>query len=103
MNNKSRSDCVTLRFTRGSERMKKEEEDAKKRKKTEKVVCLSNRTRLEENNMRSLEEKRVRSENVGIESIFEDEDDDNVTSMEILKDEDTFRLKRFSKQMSQII
>ena len=42
MNNKSRSDCVTLRFTRGSERMKKEEEDAKKRKKTEKVVCLSN-------------------------------------------------------------
>ena len=60
MNNKSRSDCVKGRFTRGSERKKKEEEDAKKRKKTEKVVCLSNRTRLEEKNMRSLEEKRSR-------------------------------------------
>ena len=58
MNNKSRSDCVNSRFTRVSERNKKEEEDVKKRKKIEKIVCLSNRTRLEEKNMRSLEEKR---------------------------------------------
>ena len=53
----------------------------KKRKNTEKVIYLSNRTRLEEENLRSLEEKRLRSENVDIESIFEDEDDDSVTSM----------------------
>jgi len=38
----------------------------KKRKKIEKVVCLSNRTRLEEKNMRALEEKRLHSKNVGI-------------------------------------
>ena len=50
MNNKSRSDCVNSRFTRVSERNKKEEEDVKKRKKTDTVVCLSNRTRLEEKN-----------------------------------------------------
>ena len=66
----------------------------KKRKNTEKVIYLSNRTRLEEKNLRSLEEKRLRSENVGIESIFEDKDDDSVTSMEILKDEVTFRAKK---------
>ena len=97
MNNKSRSDCVKGRFTRGSERKKKEEEDAKKRKKTEKVVCLSNRTRLEEKNMRFLEEKHLRSENVGIEIIFQDVDDDSVTSVEILNDEVTFRVKKLFK------
>ena len=58
MNNKSRSDCVNDRFTWGSER--KKEEYAKKRKKTEKVVCLSNRTKLKEKNMRYLKEKRLR-------------------------------------------
>ena len=42
--------------------------------------------------MRSLEEKCLHSENVGIESTFEDEDDDSVTSMEILTDEITFRV-----------
>ena len=44
--------------------------------------------------MISLEEKRLRSENVGIESIFDDEDDGNVTSMEILKDKLTLRVKK---------
>ena len=94
MNNKSSSDCVKDRITRISERKKKEEKDSKKRKKTDTVVCLSNRTRLKEENMRFLEEKRLRSENVGIESIFDDEDDGNVTSMEILKDEVTLRVKQ---------
>ena len=94
MNNKSSSDCVKDRITRISERKKKEEKDSKKRKKTDTVVCLSNRIRLEEENMRFLEEKRLRSENVGIESIFDDEDDGNVTSMEILKDEVTLRVKQ---------
>ena len=94
MNNKSSSDCVKGRITRGSERKKKEEKDSKKRKKTDTVVCLSNRTRLKEENMRFLEEKRLRSENVGIESIFDDEDDGNVTSMEILKDKVTLRVKK---------
>ena len=36
MNNKSRSDCVKGRFTRGSER-KEKKENMKKRKKTEKL------------------------------------------------------------------
>ena len=48
--------------------------------------------------MISLEEKRLRSENVDIESIFEDEDDDSVTSMEILKDEVTFRVKKTAQR-----
>ena len=43
--------------------------------------------------MISLEEKRLRSENVGLDSIFDDDDDGSVTSMEILKDEVTFRIK----------
>ena len=94
MNKKSSSDCVEGRTARGSEKNKKEEEDSKKRKETDTVVCLSNRTRLEEENMISLEEKRLRSENVGIESIFDDEDDGNVTSMEILKDKLTLRVKK---------
>ena len=92
MNNKSRADCVKGRFTRGSERKKKEEENMKKRKKIEKNVCLSNRTRLEEKSMRYLEEKRLRSENAGVDNIFEDEDNGSVTLMEILKDEVTFRV-----------
>ena len=82
MNNKMSSDGVKRYITRGSERKKKEEEDSKKRKKTDTVV----RTRLEEKNMRSLEEKRFRSGNVGLDIIFDDDDDDSVTSMEILKD-----------------
>ena len=53
--------------------------------------------------MRFVEEKHLRSENVGIDSIFEDEDDDDddsVTSMEILKNEVTFRVKKnYSKPM----
>ena len=57
MNNKSRSDCVKGCFTRRSERKKEEEEDVKKSKKIEEVVCLSNRTRLEEENIRYLDEK----------------------------------------------
>ena len=48
--------------------------------------------------MRSFVEKRLRSENVGIDSIFEDENDDSVTSMDILKDEITFRVKKLSKE-----
>ena len=54
--------------------------------------------------MRFVKEKHLRSENVGIDSIFEDEDDDDdddsVTSMEILKNEVTFRVKKnYSKPM----
>ena len=92
MNKKSSSDCVKGRTTRRSEKNKKEEEDSKKRKETDTVVSLSSRTRLEEENMISLEEKRLRSENVGIENIFDDEDDGSVTSMEMVKDEVTFRV-----------
>ena len=44
--------------------------------------------------MISLEEKRLRSENVGLDSIFDDDDDSSVTSMEILKDEVIFRVKK---------
>ena len=94
MNNKTSSDRVKGRITRGSEGRKKEEEDSKKRNKTDTVVCLTNRTRLEEKNMRSLEEKRLRSENVGLDSIFDDDDDGSVTSMEMLKDEVIFRVKK---------
>ena len=94
MNNKTSSDRVKGRITRGSERRKKEEEDSKKRNKTDTVVCLTNRTRLEEKNMRSLEEKRLRSENVSLDSIFDDDDDGSVTSMEMLKDEVIFRVKK---------
>ena len=79
-------------------KVREKKEDVKKRKNTEKVIYLSNRTRLEEENLRSLEEKRLRSENVDIESIFEDEDDDSVTSMEILKDEVTFRVKKTAQR-----
>ena len=93
MNNKTSSGGVQGRITRGREKKKKEEEVSKKRKKTDTVVCLSNRTRLEEKNMRSLEEKRLRSENVGMNSIFDDKDDSTVTSLEMLKDKITFRVK----------
>ena len=103
MNNDSRSDCVKGRVTRGNGRKKKEEEDVKNRKKTEKVVCLSNRTRLEEKNRRYLEENRLRLENVSIESIFEDEDNDSITSMEILKDVVTFLVKNCPKQIFLIL
>ena len=75
---------------RGEVRERKK--DMKKRKKIEKIVCLSNRTRLEEKSLRYLEEKRLRSENVGVDSIFEDEDNGSVTLIEILKDEVTFRV-----------
>ena len=75
---------------RGEVRERKK--DMKKRKKIEKIVCLSNRTRLEEKSMRYLEEKRLRSENAGVDSIFEDEDNGSVTLIEILKDEVTFRV-----------
>ena len=53
------------------------------------------RTRLEEKNMRSLEETRLRSEDVGLGSIFDDDDDGSVTSMEIIKDEVIFRIQIF--------
>ena len=43
--------------------------------------------------MRSLEEKRLHSENVSLDSIFDDDDDDSITSMEILKDQVTFQVK----------
>ena len=50
--------------------------------------------------MRSLEETRLRLEDVGLGSIFDDDDDDDdddgsVTSMEMLKDEVIFRIKHF--------
>ena len=46
--------------------------------------------------MRSLEETRLRLEDVGLGSIFDDDDDDgSVTSMEMLKDEVIFRIKHF--------
>ena len=44
--------------------------------------------------MKSLEEKRLRSENVGLDSIFDGDDDGSVTSMEMLKDEVIFRVKK---------
>ena len=93
MNNKTSSDAVKRRITRGSERKKKEEENSKNKKKFDKVV----RTRLEEKNMRSLEETRLRSEDVGLGSVFDDDDDGSVTSMEILKDEVVLRIKSLFK------
>ena len=67
----------------------KKEENSKNKKKFDKVV----RTRLEEKNMRSLEETRLRLEDVGLGSICDD--DGSVTSMEMLKDEVIFRIKHF--------
>ena len=46
--------------------VQKEEDDLKKKTKIHNVV----RTRLEEKKMRSLEETRLRSEDVGLSSIF---------------------------------
>ena len=98
MNNKTSSDVVKRRITRGSERKKKEEEDSKNKKKFHKVV----RTMLEEKNMRSLEETRLRSEDVGLGSMFDDDDDGSVTSMIMLKDEVIFRINRlFQNQCLQ--
>ena len=72
MNKSSRS----KRITRGSEKKKKEEEDLKKKTKIRNAV----RTRLEEKNMRSLEELRLRSEGIGLSSIFDMDDDGSDTS-----------------------
>ena len=66
MNNNSSSDVVKRRIMRGSEKKKKEEEHLKKKTKIRNVV----RTRLEEKKTRSLEETRLRSEDVGLSSIF---------------------------------
>ena len=41
-----------------------------------------------------MEEKRLRSENVGLDGVFDDDDDGSVTLMEILKDKVTFRVKK---------
>ena len=89
MNNKTSSDVVKRRITRGSEKKKKEEEDLKKKTKIRNIV----RTRLEEEKIRSLEETRLRSEDVGLSSVFRDDDDGSVTSMEMLKDEVVLRIK----------
>ena len=59
MNNNSSSDVVKRRITRGSEKNKIKEEDLNT--KIRNVV----RTRLEEKRMRSFEEKRLRSKDVG--------------------------------------
>ena len=91
MNNKPSSDVVKRRITRGSKREKKEDEDSKNKKKFHKVV----RTRLEEKNMRFLKETRLRSEDVGLGSIFDDDNDGSFTSIKILKDEVIFRIKHF--------
>ena len=66
---------------RGEAREKKKKREYEEEEEDWKIICLNNRTRLEEKNMGSLEEKRLRSENVCIESIFEDKDYDSVTSM----------------------
>ena len=44
--------------------------------------------------MRSLEESRLRSENVGLSSIFNDDNDGSDTSMEMLKDEMILHFKQ---------
>ena len=90
MNKSSRSNVVKRRITRGSEKKKKEEDDLKKKTKIHNVV----RTRLEEKKMRYLEETRLRSEDVGLSSIFNDDDDGSDTSMEMLKDEVVLRFKQ---------
>ena len=87
MNNNSRSDVVKRRITRGSEKKKKEEDNLKKKTN---VVW----TRLEEKKMRSLEESRLRSEDVGLSSIFNDDDDGSDTSMEMIKDEVILHFKQ---------
>ena len=89
MNNNSSSDVVKRRITRGSEKKKKEEEDLKKKTKIRNVV----RTRLEKKKMRPWEETRLRSVDVGLSSIFHDDDDGSDTSMEMLKDEVVLRIK----------
>ena len=66
MNNKNRSNVVKYRITRESEKKKKEEEDLKKKTKIRNVV----RTRLEVKKMRSFEETHLRSEDVGLSSLF---------------------------------
>ena len=68
---------------------KKEEENLKKKTKIRNVV----RTRLEEKKIRSLEETRLRSEDVGLSSVFNGDDDGSDTSMEMLKDKVVLRLK----------
>ena len=47
--------------------------------------------------MRSLEETRLHSEDVGLGSVFDDDDDGSVTSMEMLKDEVVLRIKSLFK------
>ena len=47
--------------------------------------------------MRSLEETRLRSEDVGLGSVFDDDDDGSVTSMEMLNDEVILRIKSLFK------
>ena len=47
--------------------------------------------------MRFLEETRLRSEDVGIGSMFDDDDDGSVTLIEMLKDEVIFRIKTLFK------
>ena len=99
MNKSSRSNVVKRRITRGSEKKKKEDDDLKKKTKIHNVV----RTRLEEKKMRSLEETRLRSEDVGLSSIFNDDDDGSDTSMEMLKDEVVLRFKQLLEPMFCII
>ena len=92
MNNKTSSDVVKRRITRGR-RKRKKEEDLKKKKKIRNVVW----TRLEEKNMRSLEETRLGSEDIGFCSVFDDDNDGSVTSMDMLKDEVILRIKTLFK------
>ena len=90
MNKSSMYNVVKRRITRGSEKKKKEEDDLKKKTKIHNVV----RTRLEEKKMRSLEESRLRSEDVGLSSIFNDDNDGSDTSMEMIKDEVILHFKQ---------
>ena len=77
----------------GEVRKRKKEEDLKKKKKIRKVVW----TRLEEKNMRSLEETRLGSEDIDLCSVFDDDNDGSVTSMDMLKDEVILRIKTLFK------